>query len=153
DGFSLYPAVRIADCKGFAGYFGDIIAELQFDGCTLSRLTAGGSGPFRGAISFSDCRFRPEVSEDQLPFYRLAAVSGTRFTNCTIHAPLVNGQSRPGKTDLMDFVQLNKAVRYNHLNTVLGRDILAYCRKEGIELKPGFIAMLKSHHELEPENL
>lgn len=60
--------------------------------------------------------------------------------------------SKPELTDKAGFIQINKAVHYSHINTRLGNDILGYYKNKGIKLSAGFIAMLKTHHELEPTN-
>ena len=56
--------------------------------------------------------------------------------------------SKPELIDRVGFIQINKAVHYGHINT----DILRYYKNKGINLSAGFIAMLKTHHELEPTN-
>src|SRR5690606_22830305 len=94
------------------------------------------------------------VSSDQgKPFYSLASELGTSFINCIIHAPQVNGSFFPELTDRYDFIQINRKLRFNHLNTRLGKDLIQYYKGKGIAIKPQFISMLKSHHELESEEV
>lgn len=173
DDHALYPDIRFEDCRDLAGDFGDSAARLTFTRCSITHLTAcgkhegGDTGlpvsnsrqpvagllPGRAGLSFTDCRFRPETASREQPFYELFAGLGVSFTNCIIHIPGLNGIPAPALLDRFGFVQLNKTVRYNHLNTRLGNDVLRYCKDLGIELLPAFIAMLKCHHELEPESI
>jgi hypothetical protein len=73
---------------------------------------------------------------------------GTRFTNCTIHAPVVDGKADPELVNRIGFLKINDAVRHYHLNTALGNEVLDHFRSKGTLLSPDFIAKLKSHHEL-----
>ena len=66
-----------------------------------------------------------------------------------VYAPTVDNVSRPDLTNALGFLELNRSVSYNHVNTRLGQDILSHCRRIGLRLSPAFIRMLQSHHELE----
>jgi len=81
--------------------------------------------------------------------YTLESSLGTRFTNCTVHAPIVNGRANPELVNRSGIVEINKSVRHYHLNTALGNDVVEYYRRQGIELDPDFIAQLKLHHGME----
>ena len=85
--------------------------------------------------------------------YNLSSLGGTSFTDCKIFAPVLKDKVRPDLFDKNGIVTINKTVRFNHTNTLLGSDILNYYRGKGITLSPKFISMLKSHHELETENV
>ena len=148
----LLPHIVFRNCRHFRGYFGGNAMSLLFENCTIHELHGSDKGRLPGSLYFSNCTFKPVVSVAGKPF-SLAAVLGTAFTNCLLLAPEISGQIRPELLHLIDFVQLNKAVKYNHLNTRLGNDILNYCQKERIPLLPAFIRMLKSHHELEDESI
>ena len=67
-----------------------------------------------------------------------------------VNAPQVDGAMRPDLTDLSGFIRINKEVRFNHINTRLGNEILTYYKGRGVNLSQKFVAMIKSHHELEP---
>ena len=152
DKYALYPEIRISRCNEFAGHIGGNIADLSIEQCKVVRLTGSNTGLMPGTFNFNNCKFEPAVkSNDSKLFYFLGTELGTSFINCIIYAPSVDNVSRPDLTDKIDFVQLNKAVRYNHINTRLGKDILNYCKSTGIKLNSNFIDMLKAHHELESD--
>ena len=145
--YTLYLSVIFKNCHHFRGDFGGNMMNLLFENCTINELHGSNTNKLPGSINFSNCKFK-HISSTAIKPFSLASILGTMFTNCIVFAPNINGQSRPDLLHLTDFVQLNKAVKYNHLNTRLGNDILKYCRKEGIVIDPVFINMLKSHHEL-----
>jgi hypothetical protein len=146
DQVSLYPEIRFTDCDNITVYLGNCIASTFFERCSLNTVTAPG---LRGELVFQDCRFQPKVQALPGDLYTLDSSLGTRFTNCTVHAPIVNGRANPELVNRTGFVEINKAVRYYHLNTALGNSILDHFRAKGTELNPNFIATLKLHHELE----
>ncbi len=146
---SLYPQVRFADCNDVSAYFGEnAIASARFDRSSINTVTAPN---LRGELSFSDCRFHPDLQElaEEEDIYALESTLGTRFTNCTVHAPVVGGEAMPDLVDRTGFVALNGPVRHYHLNTGLGSHVLDYARDEGIELEAEFIQRLKLNHALE----
>ena len=81
--------------------------------------------------------------------YKLDSTLGTRFTNCTVHTPLVSGIAKPELVNRTGFVEINRSVRYYHINTMLSNRIIEHYRRQGIELNPDFIAKLKLHHGME----
>jgi hypothetical protein len=146
DQVALFPEVRFTDCENVSVYLGNCIASTFFDRCSLNTITASG---LRGELVFRDCRFQPNVQKIQGEIYPLDSTLGTRFTNCTVHAPIVSGKAEPEWVNRTGFVEINKSVRYYHLNTTLGNSILDHYRRQGTELNPDFIAMLKLHHGME----
>ena len=146
DDRALYPRIRVSDCDAVSAYLGNAIAGVFFDRCSLNTVTAPG---LRGELVFNDCRFQPDLQEVDGDIYTLDSTLGTRFTNCTVHAPFVNGEPRPELVDQTGFIEINGAVRHYHINTALGNRVLEHCRDAGIELAPDFIARLKLHHALE----
>ena len=153
DALALYPRVAFINCRGVSAYLGGSAADVAFNGCIINRVTAAIDGPLRGRLGFTDCQFQANVEVGNDSIYALDAELNTYFTNCTIHAPRVDGVPKPEQADRIDFVQINKLVRYFQLNTTLGNDLLKSLKGKNIELKPAFIAMLKSHHGLEPEQV
>lgn len=149
---TLIPQIIFKNCQHFRGDFGGNAASVLFENCTINELHGSSAEQFLGSIDFNNCKFRPIATVESKQF-SLATVLGTTFTNCLLLAPDINGERRPDLLHLVDFVQLNKTVKYNHLNTRLGNDILQYCKKEKIVIKSAFINMLKSHHELEAEDV
>ena len=165
DAKALYPQIRFVNCLNLSVYLGGSAAQVWVTDSTIDRCTAAMDGPLRGGLSFQSCRFAPQVSdadEDSAtgqdssadePIYALDAELGTHLTNCIVHAPQVGGEPHPEQADRLDFIQPNKRVRYYQLNTALGNDLLQYFKAKPIELLPEFIAMLKSHHALESEQV
>ncbi|MCK5804807.1 MAG: hypothetical protein KAI66_18360, partial [Lentisphaeria bacterium] len=147
DGGGLFPSVRFTDCDNVSVYLGNCAASVFFERCTINTVSAPA---LRGDLTFSDCRFRSNVGEVPGDLYALDSTLGTRFTNCTVHAPIVNGQIKPEMVNRTGFLEVNGNVKYFHLNTALGNGILTHYKKRGTALTPEFISKLKLHHELEP---
>ena len=120
---------------------------------SITSLTGDDKQAMRGRFSFSNSFFQPAAKTAGEIRFSLSTELGTSFTNCTIHSPRIGGILKPELVNHLNFVQINKVVRFNHLNTLLGRDIINYYRAKGIPFNPEFISMLKSHHELESENV
>jgi hypothetical protein len=146
DQVSLFPEIRFTDCDDVSVYLGNCIANAFFDRCSLNIVTAPS---LRGELVFRDCRFQPDVQEVQGDLYTLESTLGTRFTNCTVHAPIVAGMANPEMVNRTGFVEINRSVRHYHLNTALGNRIVEHYRRKGTELNPDFIAMLRLHHWME----
>jgi hypothetical protein len=146
DQASLFPEIRCTDCDDLNNYLDNCIASAFFDRCSLNTVTAPG---LRGELAFRDCRFQSNVQEVRGDLYTLDSTLGTRLTNCTIHAPVVNGTANPELVNRTGFVEINKSVRHYHLNTALGRRIVDHYQRQGTKLNPDFIAMLKLHHGME----
>jgi len=153
DAFALYPEIRLIACQYVTAKFGNNALTADFDKCSLSAITGNENGTMPGSFDFMACVFRPAARDDRKNFYALAASLGTSFTNCTVHAPKINGISRPELNDRYGFLELNKRVRHNHLNTRLGNEIINYYKTREMVIKMRFIEMLKGHHELEPEQV
>lgn len=147
DGLALFPKLRFKDCDGLCVLLINCAASASFEGSTVNLVRAPG---MRGNLSFTDCRLRPELADaSEGDFYEVAAASDTRFTNCTVHAPIVGGRPAPEFVDRLGILAVNGAVRYYHLNTTLGGEVLAHLAAEGTVLTSDFIARLRSHHALE----
>jgi len=146
DQVSLFPEIRFIDCDDVSVYLGNCIASAFFDRCSVNIVTAPG---LRGELVFRDSRFQPNVQEVRGDLYTLESTLGTRFTNCAVHAPIVSGKVKPELVNRTGFMQINKSVRHYHLNTALGSRIMDHYRRQGTELSPDFIEMLKLHHAME----
>ncbi|MFA4868406.1 MAG: hypothetical protein WC623_09420 [Pedobacter sp.] len=153
DQYALYPEIRMVDCKNVVAMFGDSKVDVAFDRCSLSSVSGTNEGKMPGRFTFNNCLFRPTSKSEMTHYYLLKAELGTSLTNCTISAPVINGMHKPEQIDRFDIIVPNKTVRYNHLNTQLGNDIIAYYKQKGLAINPKFISMLKSHHQLEAENI
>ncbi len=150
DEHALYPEIRVSRCNEFAAHMGGSVAEITVDQCKVVRLTGAETGLMPGSLTFMNCKFEPAVKSSAKAFYSLGTELGTSFINCIVYAPRLGGKPRPDLVDNVGFLQVNKAVQYNHINTRLGNDILNHYKGKGIKLVPAFISMLKAHHELEP---
>lgn len=143
---ALYPKIRFGDCEGVGINLSNCVASAFFERCSIN---AAHAPDLRGELAFTACRFQPELQNLEGDIYALDSTLGTRFTNCTVHAPFVGGEAKPDLVDRTGFLAINGAVKHSHLNTALSNDILDHCRASGIELQPDFIAKLKAHHEME----
>jgi hypothetical protein len=153
DNNALYPKISFTNCENICAYFLNGIADVSFERCSIDRIVANNDKPFKGQLSFNNCDFSPNATDDSKAIYALDSELGTAFTDCTIHAPIVAGSANPESVDRYGFISLNKSLRHYHLNTKLGNDILRYIKEKNIKLLPQFIAMLKAHHALEEENV
>ena len=144
DSLALYPRVRFTDCDDVSVYLGNCIASVFFERCTVNTVTAPS---LRGELVFNDCRLQPSVRQAPAGgFYQVGSTLGTRFTNCTIHAPIVNGKAAPEMVDRTGFLAINQSLEHYHLNTALGNEVLGYLESQGVRLSPQFVARLKSSH-------
>ncbi|MGV3504456.1 MAG: hypothetical protein ACO1O1_12155 [Adhaeribacter sp.] len=147
DALALYPEIRFNGCKNLVADLGGQVAQVLFEHCSVSGLVASRQGQMPGSLSFFNCVFQPLVHRAAPPFYALSSELGTSFINCTLHGPKVAGQRRPELAGQYAIFQVNKSLRFNHLNTRLGKDVLAYYQQKGLKLTPAFLAMLRSHSE------
>ena len=146
DALALFPKILFRDCENIALRFTNCAASLSFERCSLSMAALTG---LRGEVRLSDCHLQPEVKEAEGSLYELDSTIGTRFTNCTIHAPLVDGKARPERIEQLGFLKINQSLRHCHLNTALANSVVRHLREEGTPLEPAFVAMLKCRHESE----
>lgn len=149
DSLALYPEISVTACQHVVAKFGNNALTASFEKCSLSIVSGNENGTMPGSFSFTDCRFKPAAKQQKKTFYALSASLGTSFTNCIVHAPRINGTSKPELDNCYGFLQMNKQVHYNHLNTRLGNEVLNHYSTKKIAFKMRFIEMLKSHHELE----
>lgn len=145
DDHALFPKIVFIDCDHVALNLAGCAASVFLQRCSINTVAADG---LRGELVFTDCRLRPDVQADQ-HFYAVDSTLGTRFTGCTLHAPMVGGEPHPESIDQSGIVEINGPVHHYHLNTALGNDVLQHLEHRGIRLTPEFIAHLKCHHHLE----
>jgi hypothetical protein len=144
DARALYPRIRFTDCDNVSVFLGNCVANAFFERCTVNIVAAPN---LRGELVFNDCRLQPNVRQSPAKsFYAIGSALGTRFTNCTIHAPVVNGQAAPELVNRIGFLEINKSLEHYHLNTALGNDVLSFLKKKGIALSSEFLGHLKCHH-------
>ena len=146
DGRSLYPVIRFTECDNVAACLGNSVASAHFERCLVNTVSAPG---LRGELTFTTCRLRPEIGQSPTAYYAVDSTLGTRFTNCTVHAPVVSGEARPEEVSQMGFLAINGPVRHYHVNTAVGREVLEYLSQIGVRLETEFAIRLRSHHDLE----
>ena len=144
DQLALYAKIRFTDCENVTVYLGNCIASAFFERCTVNTVTALA---LRGELTFNDCRLQPNVRQAPAECYAVKSTLGTRFTNCTVHAPVVDGKAVPEMVNRVGFLEINKSVEHYHLNTALGNEVIRHFKSQGTPLSPDFIAKLTSHHE------
>jgi hypothetical protein len=141
---ALYPRIRFTDCDNVRVYLGNCIASAYFERCGVNMVTAPG---LRGELVFNDCRLQPNVRQAPASvFCAVDSTLGTRFTNCTIHAPIVDGKAAPEMVNRIGFLEINQSLQHYHLNTALGNDVLSHLKSQGVALSSEFIAQLTAHH-------
>jgi hypothetical protein len=146
DELALFPEIRFSDCDNVSVYLGNAVASVFFDRCSLNIVNASS---LRGELVFRDCRFQPVIQRLEGDLYKLESTLGTRFTNCTIHAPVIAGRADPEAVNRTGFMEINSTIRYYHLNTALGNRVVEHYRNNGRELSPDFIGKLRLHHAME----
>lgn len=150
---SLYPAVFISRCNGFRGLFQNIAANIDIKHSTIRRLTCSEDDKLHGKLTFWDCSFAPQSESEPQPqqshYFTLASSMGTNFTNCSVHAPLIYGKFDVGQLDATGFIQMNRSIKFNHLNTRLGGEVLAAYKNQKNSIKSSFVAMLANHYEID----
>lgn len=150
DNKALVPFIRFKDCENLICDVAGNSAEIEFDNCVLNDVRLSPDNRYKGSVLFKDCKFRPlsnKISIDP------ESVLGTCFINCVLMLPLQSSSSTAAPLSVYKFIELNKFVKYNHVNTRLGQDVLAWSRNKGIKLLPEFINKLKSNHELESDTV
>ncbi len=147
DACALYPDIETRKCTGVRMLVRGA-AVLRLKHCSISRFTVA-DGTLQGSVSFAGCTFLPSGAVVGTPFYQLQAALGTSFCHCTLHIPRVGGRLRPDLLDHYGFMDINKNMRFNHLHTRLGNDIIAYLRSQRQPLLPSFLSALESHYETE----
>lgn len=152
DPFSLYLQIRILNSPAVSLNLGNAFVNVLIENSNINRFNVSSEKAFQGEISFLNCKFLPVIDEGQTKPFQLLAELGTSFINCVFHLPRTNRKINPEALSLVDFIEFNKSVSYNHINSRLGNDILNYYKSRGMKIKPDFISMLKNHHQLEDKN-
>jgi hypothetical protein len=145
DETALYPQLYFTNCRHVVLHVSRCVASAFFDHCEINLVTAR---ELRGELVFRDCHLQPNVEDESQTLYDVDGTLGTRFTNCTVHAPIVGGNAKPELVDQYAFWDFNKSVSHYHLNTALSNEVVNGLKRQGIALSDEFIAMLASHHAL-----
>lgn len=145
---SLVPFVRIKDCDNVICNMGRNLGELMLEDSVIDHVSLGGEEKYKGSVTFVNCKFRPYYAKDKV--LRLDTVLGTSFVNCQLFLPQYSDTAPEDLLTLYsDFMKINGKVRFSHLGTRLGQDVLSYLKNKSVQLSPEFIVRLKAHHELE----
>lgn len=149
DNYALYPDIWIINCDNFIGTLNGA-ANIRMDHCNIQRMEVGLVAALEGGVAMQDCSLKPVIMEtDKPPFFRLSAKSAVNFTNCLFLSPEVGGVSRPDLFNGSGIIEINKMVRYNHLNSRISNIVREYCDSHGVIFNEKFISMLTAHNEME----
>lgn len=146
DNKSLVPFIRFKDCENLICDLNGNSAEIEFENCVINDVRLSSDDRYKGSVLFKYCKFKPYSSKVSVGF---GALLGTSFVNCILMLPEQAGSSATNPLSVYKFMEINKSVKYNHVNTRLAQDVLTWCKNSNIKLIPDFINQLKSHHELE----
>lgn len=153
DAHALYPKIDIVNCGDFYGHFRGAIADVYINSCRVNVMLNDDGGPLRGKLVLDNCAIRANAIDENSPLYALGSVLGTTLQNCTVHAPVLDGVSRPDALSRYAFIAINESLRYTHIQTRLSQELLDALTTAGSAVEPEFLAMLKSHHEAEPADM
>lgn len=139
DSRALFPNIRFRGCDGVRVSLGDSVGSVSLERCGVSAVSADG---LRGEIAFSDCHVQAEGRTEDEVRLQVESELGTRFTNCTLHAPVVNGETRPEAVG-SGVLEVNGEVRHQHLQTRLSRGVMRGLEGKGVGLEEGFVGKLR----------
>lgn len=154
DAFALYPAITFSGCQNLNAEINDASVVVRINDTIVRQFSAGKNKNFEGRILFENCQLQGSAHTGGAPLFRIQAKNGISFHQCEINLPVdQHGKVYPEEIERMDLLKINQLVRHNHSGTRLGTDLLDYLSGKRMTLKREFIAMLKSRHELEDENI
>lgn len=140
-----YVSIRIDDLPHVVIKLSSIKADVSIQHATVHQVKLGGQDPFDGEIQFANCRFEPEVFDEGVDIFRLEASHGASFTNCRWHMPRQHGKEVGAWLNRTGVFVLNQSVRFNHINSRLGNDVLSYLANQGIKVRKKFMRDLFMH--------
>src|SRR5690606_6194674 len=149
DSNSLYAQIEIVNCPPIRIDISGLLAKVIIRNSNLSAFKSKRLGTMKGEIYLSECKILPEVTSEEEIALELDTTLATVFSNCTVHSPKITGKFVPSSLKSYDFIKINEKLRFNHSNTMLGKDILSFLKSQGSSLSPKFVSMLKSHSDLE----
>jgi len=148
DDHSLYPQIHFTKCENLFIDLGGAISNTLVENCTVSQFITRVDEKLVGEITFLNCRLLPKIfDKTSKPFY-MATELATNFINCLLHLPRLDGELKPDLLHLLDFLEINKSVKYNHVNSRLGRDVVEHLNAKSITLDKKFISKLQSNYEV-----
>lgn len=146
DEYALYPKIDFVQVGDFWGHFKGGAADVTVQRSTVNCMDNYSGGQMRGRLLLDNCDIRADAVDDGKVLYTLTSLLGTTLLNCTLHAPVLNGTSRPDLLSRCGFIEVNQKLQFNHLNTSLSKQVIDYFAAQGNPVQPEFYAMLKSHH-------
>ncbi|WP_139602588.1 hypothetical protein [Paenibacillus hemerocallicola] len=146
DEYALYPKIDFVQVGDFWGHFKGTAADVTVQRSTVNCMDNYSGGQMRGRLVLDNCDIRADAVDDGKVLYTLTSQFGTTFLNCTVHAPILNGTTRPDLLSRCGFIEMNQKLQYNHVNTSLSKQVIDYFAAQGNPVQPEFYAMLKSHH-------
>lgn len=149
DANSLFLQLEIVNCPPVKIDISGVPARVIIRNSNLSALKSKKFGTMKGEIYLLESKILPEVNAEQEIALELDTTLATVFSNCTIYSPKVAGRFAPSLLNRYDFMKINERLKFNHSNTMLGKDILNALKSKGEKLNPKFISMLKSRSDLE----
>jgi len=143
----FHPEINIEECNYLVADFGSQQANINIDKCILAKLTAG-KEKLKGSLRLTFCRLMPIGYDGAEPAFQLETEQGVEFLCCVLHAPAKDGVANPAWLNQLGFIEINKSLRFNHLHTRLGTDIIEMLQNQGVKLSKEFIAKLQNNYEL-----
>lgn len=153
DEYALYPKIDFVQVGEFWGHFKGAAADVTLRRSTVNCMDNYNGGQMRGRLVLDNCDIRADAVDDGKVLYTLTSQFGTTFLNCTVHAPLLDGVSRPDLLSRCGFIDVNQKLQFNHVNTTLSKPVIDYYAAQGNPVLPEFYAMLRSHHANESSTL
>lgn len=143
EGNGLYADISFLNCKNLSIKNDQLIANISLFNSGLQRFSNASGGPGKGRLSLMNCTLQPVLSDSTDLAYHLEAEGTTNFVNCLLQAPVLKGKLRPDLVNQIGIMELNRKVRYHHVNTRLGADLLKYYSTGPHKLTDQFIRQLK----------
>ena len=147
----LYLQLYIARCNRLAASFDAMKLDIDVRNSVIHALHTPVGGKLMGKITLWDCILRPDQRTRKSKAFTLDCKEGASFVNCRLSAPVVDGKPAIEALNLLGFIELNRAVKHNHLQTMFDSRTLQAIRENGIKLKQEFIQKLMQNYELNDE--
>lgn len=143
DEYSPYLNLTVRNCRHFSSYMTDVPAKIQIVDSVVNQLVLDDSKASEGRAIFDRCDFIPiGRASDNEPIYALGTTLGTTFANCVIHLPKKGDDLQVKDLSLIPFIEINKSVKYSHMNTRLSNGFIRFLNDNNIKLKKRFLEEL-----------
>lgn len=146
DNHAPYFNMVIRNCRHLIADLSGAPMQLLIEDSTVHYLRMSDGSPAKGQIHFNRCSFVPLNANDQgTSLFELDATLGTTLTNCVIHLPLNSTDLEVDRFSVIPFIEINKSVKYNHVNTRLSNGFMQFLEKHEIQLNEAFKKDLMLH--------